>query len=88
MKVARLFSAVLLSWVLILGSGTVSAFQQIPEESGFSGFVNLGAAYIETESNMVAGLGSVDLGNDTINSIFDDPDSESNALPLVNLDLR
>ena len=88
MKIARLPSTILLSWVLILGSGTVSAFEQIPKESGFSGFINLGAAYIETESNMVAGLEIVDLGNDTINSIFDDPDSKSDVLPLVNLDLH
>ena len=77
-----------LLWALVLATGTVSARNPIPEESGFSGFINAGAIYTDVESNMVAGNKFGDVGNPTVGSIFAKPGSESDVFPLFNADIR
>jgi hypothetical protein len=61
--------------------------EPIPEESGFSGYINLGGAYIDAETNMAKGTKFFEVGDDTISSIFDSPDSESDFSPVVNGEL-
>jgi len=63
------------------------ALEKIPEEPGFSGFVNVGAGVVSAESNMIAGNDFGDVGKDTIDSLFDSPDSESDAIPVLNFEL-
>jgi hypothetical protein len=68
-------------------SKVVSAIEPIPEESGFSGHLNLGAAYMKAETNMIKGTQIFSIGDDRIDSIFDGPDSESTAMPILNGEL-
>lgn len=42
------------------------AMNPIPPQSGFSGFINLGAGVTSVESNTLAKFSSVDLGNKNI----------------------
>jgi hypothetical protein len=65
------------------------ALDKMPEEAGFSGYVNLGAGTGSIESNFLARLSGVDidLGDDTITD-FGSPDDEDITLPAVNLNLN
>lgn len=65
-----------------------SAIEPIPDESGLSGFLNLGAAYMKAETNMVKGTKVFTVGDDRIDSIYSSPDSESTVTPLLNVDIR
>ncbi len=78
----------LMTCALLFTSIPALAIEPIPKESGFSGFVNVGVGYLSLKSNMIAGTDLGDFGKRTIDSIFDSPDSESNALPLINGELR
>lgn len=79
--------------LLALIAGGLSAatpgysMQPIPQDSGFSGFINLGAGAITAKSNTIAGntLGSI--GKKRIDSLTDSPDSESDVIPLINGEL-
>ena len=64
------------------------ATEQIPEEGGFSGRVNVGASWLRVKSNTIAGSRFGDLSNDRIDSLFDDPDSETAIMPMINGELR
>ena len=67
----------------------VQAGEAIPDETGFSGFVQLGAGVVSIESNMVAGTASVgDLGSRTISSLYDSPDSETETSVVINGELK
>jgi len=65
------------------------ALEKMPEESGFSGYVNLGAGTGSIESNFLARLSGidVDLGDDTITD-FGSPDDEDITLPAINLNVN
>ncbi|MHC4206610.1 MAG: DUF2860 family protein [Planctomycetota bacterium] len=77
------------AFVLIaLFTTVVSAIEPIPEESGFSGYLNLGAGYLKAETNMMKGTKIFSVGDDRIDSINEGPDSESSATPLLNAELR
>jgi hypothetical protein len=65
-----------------------SASEPIPEESGFSGSVLLGAGWVEVESNLIKGNKFADVGQERVDSIFDSPDSESDVMPVFSGDLR
>jgi hypothetical protein len=60
------------------------ALDPMPEDAGFSGYVNLGAGGGSIESNFLARVPGVDvdLSNDTIYSL-DSPDDESVTLPAI-----
>lgn len=67
----------------------VQAGEAIPSESGFSGFIQLGAGVTSMESNMVAGSSvSGDLGSRTISSLYDSPDSETDGYGIFNGELK
>jgi len=61
---------------------------KIPDESGFSGYVNIGAAYVRVKSNTVTGIKSWDVSKKHIASLDEKPDSESTGLPVFNAELR
>ncbi len=79
--------ALLISLLFFLANPAF-AIEPIPQESGFSGFVNAGAAYLDVKNNMIAGNDLGDVGKDTIGSIFDSPDSESDVIPVLNAEVR
>jgi len=78
---------VIWSVVFMLFAGSAMGIQPIPEESGFSGFVNVGAGVLRVKSNMVTGNDIADFGQERIDSIFDKPDSETDAIPVINGEL-
>ena len=52
------------------------AFDAIPEESGFSGYVMAGGGYTKTSSNMIVGTKTTDLTNSSTNSLLEEPASK------------
>ena len=63
------------------------AITPIPPESGFSGFINIGAGVTTVESNTLAESGSIELGNKTITSLNKSPNSETSGLPVLGLEI-
>jgi opacity protein-like surface antigen len=74
------FFAAALAIVLLVGANVVFALDPIPKQPGFSGYVQPGLGYLNIKSNMVAKVLSFDLSDKKINSLNDEPDSESTAL--------
>jgi Protein of unknown function (DUF2860) len=74
------------SLILALGACAAaplaSAIEPIPQTPGWRGFVVGGAGYIDLKSNFVAGNGLIDIGRETINSIYDAPQSDSTWHPF------
>jgi len=74
--------------IMALVCSPVSAFEAIPKESGFDGFVRLGGGYSWVKSNMVAGNDLGDVGQRKINSLTDSPDSESDGIPQLDWNVK
>ncbi len=81
--------AVLYGLVCTTFSTTAGAVTIIPEKSGLSGYVNLGAGVIDIESNMLAKLahGIVDIGDAGTDDITSSPDGEGAVVPMLNFEL-
>jgi hypothetical protein len=86
---ALLAKALLIGLVIAFAS---SAYGQplggIPQESGFSGFVNGGGALWRVENNMVKRIGYFKIGDSNISSTDDKPKSEYSFTPILNFNLR
>jgi hypothetical protein len=67
--------------VLGLSSTLVHAIPPIPEESGWSGHIGLGIGAGSSESNMLAEIGGIDLGDDRVSGLDQSPDDEDIVLP-------
>ena len=80
-------SALAASCVLCL-STTAGAIEPIPEEPGWSGYVFLGVGYTDVKSNTIVGNDIVDVGQDTISSIFQDPESDDTVHAALGVELR
>ena len=74
--------------ILALVCGPAAAFEPIPKESGFDGFVRLGGGYSWVKSNMIAGSDLGDVGKRRIDSLRDSPDSESSGVPQFNWNVK
>lgn len=74
-----------------LGAGLVGTMAQavpvIPAETGWSGHINLGVGAGTSESNMIAAIGSIDLGDDTVSSLSSSPESEDIVLPHIQFEV-
>ena len=68
---------------LSMCSALTHALPPIPDQSGWSGSVNLGVGAAQSENNMVDGIASFDLGEDPISSLQDSPGSEDLILPAA-----
>ena len=84
-----LFRHVLFYSLMTLG-GVANAIEPIPQEAGWSGHVNLGLAYFSVASNMIAGVdaASLEIGNPVINSLAGAPETETFAMPQINLNFK
>jgi hypothetical protein len=71
----------------LLGAAPAYSILPIPQDSGFSGFINLGAGVITAKSNMIAGNDLATIGKERIDSLTDSPDSENDVIPLINGEL-
>ncbi|MBW2335669.1 MAG: DUF2860 family protein [Deltaproteobacteria bacterium] len=74
--------------ILALFCSPVAAFEPIPNESGFDGFVRLGGGYSWVKSNMIAGNDLGDVGQRKIDSIKDSPDSKSDGIPQFDWNVK
>jgi hypothetical protein len=74
--------------ILALLCSPVAAFEPIPKESGFDGFVRLGGGYSWVKSNMIAGSDLGDVGKRRIDSLRDSPDSKSDGVPQFNWNVK
>lgn len=74
----------------IISTASAHAIEPIPMEKGWSGFVTIGASGMNAETNMVAGIDfyGVDIGKKTISSLANEPDSESQIMPQLNLNIK
>ena len=82
--IGRMLAAI----VAVVPLAAQGALDQIPTESGFSGSVLLGAGWVEAESNLIAGNKFADIGQERVDSIFDDPESEDDVIPVFSGDVR
>ncbi len=73
--------------LLCLSQGSV-AIEPIPEQRGWSGFWLLGGGYTSVKSNTVVGNDIIDVGDDTISSIFESPRSDDTVHPILGLELK
>ena len=71
---------VILALALLISGSPALALDPIPKQAGFSGYVQPGLGYLSIKSNMVAKVLSFDLSDQKINSLSDEPDSQSTAL--------
>lgn len=84
----------LLATTIVLCFGSMAAgplradLDRIPEQSGFSGFVGLGAAVNNVKSNMTAGTTIRNVSKRTTDSISSSPESRTTGQPTFNIDLR
>ncbi|PSW21477.1 DUF2860 domain-containing protein [Photobacterium sanctipauli] len=76
--------------LLLIGLAACSqayALDAIPQQDGFSGFVNLGAGITNVESNTLAEISGINLGNKSIDSVFDSPKDKSAGIPVIGLEI-
>jgi hypothetical protein len=80
--------ALFVGLVIAFASSAYGQPTGIPQESGFSGFVNAGAGLWRVEDNMVKKISFFKISDDSINSIDDKPKSEYAVTPILNFNLR
>ncbi len=80
-------STLIASCALLVSSGAV-AIEPIPEDTGWSGYVFLGAGFTSIKSNTVVGNDIVDVGDNTISDILQGPTSDDTAHPALGLELK
>jgi hypothetical protein len=71
----------------VLTANTAQAVPPIPEKSGWRGQVNLAAGAGTSESNMINGIASIDMGNAKISSLDESPDSKEFFLPGIQFEM-
>jgi hypothetical protein len=75
----KIFLATLATFVV----STANAVSPIPEETGFSGFVNLGVGGARVKSNTLAKIVGNDIGDDSINDLTKSPGEQNTTVPAV-----
>jgi len=80
MRLRGSFPALVLSLVLVIAGSPALALDPIPQQSGFSGYIQPGLGGLSIKSNMVAKVLSFDLSDKKINSLNDEPDSQSTMI--------
>ncbi|NCF19723.1 MAG: DUF2860 domain-containing protein [Haliea sp.] len=73
---------------LLLGAAGAGAVPAISDTDGWGGHVNIGAGVASSETNMVASLSSLDLGDDRISSLNESPGSEDLVMPVAQFEAR
>lgn len=75
---------------ILASCGAANAIEPIPEQTGWSGFVTVGAGVLDVKTNTVAGIDvyGIDLGKPRIDSLNEEPKSRSLGLPQLNLNVN
>ena len=68
---------------LALTSAAANAIPEIPTVTGWSGHIGLGAGAGSSESNMLASISSIDLGDERVSGLDQSPDDEDIVLPTL-----
>jgi hypothetical protein len=71
----------------LFGAAPAYSMMPIPQDSGFSGFINLGVGAITAKSNTIAGNSLATVGKERIDSLTGSPDSENDVIPLISGEL-
>ncbi|GAA3929888.1 DUF2860 family protein [Litoribacillus peritrichatus] len=79
MNFKLVFPAFGLLSVFATGAAFSAPLQPIPKESGFGGFITLGASATQFSSNTVSGTDMGDVAQENIDSLDEGPDSESDV---------
>ena len=87
-RISLIGGIVLVSLFCLFASIAYAQPAKIPQESGFSGFVNAGGGLWRVEDNMVKKVGFFKISDDDINSIDDKPKSEYSVNPILSFNLR
>jgi hypothetical protein len=69
--------------VAFASTGAMAADDKVPTTNGFYGNIIFGVGYLDLESNLLKGNKLLDVENETISSVFQAPDSESDTYPFV-----
>jgi len=80
MRLKGSISTLVLSLVLVIAGSPALALDPIPNQSGFSGFVQPGVGYLNMKTNMVSSVAGFELSDKRISDLNDEPDSESTAI--------
>ena len=77
----------ILSTGWLFGTTPAYSITPIPQDSGFRGFINIGAGAITAKSNMIVGNKLTTIGNQRIDSLTDSADSTNDFIPLISGEL-
>jgi hypothetical protein len=77
----------LLFTALVSGVAIAQAATDITTDTGWSGHFGIDAGVGQSETNMVASIFSVDLGDDTVSSLDQSPGSEDIAVPFFQFEV-
>ncbi len=80
--------SIVLTCLLFSVSASTLAIEPIPEETGWSGYVLFGGGFTDVKSNTVVGNDIIDVGDDTISSIFQKPESDDAVHPILGVELK
>lgn len=83
----KTLKSLLLIILLLFTTNLAFALDSIPQDSGVSGFVRAGGGVLRLKSNMVSGNDLMDVGQDTIDSLIDEPDSETTGMAVFNFEV-
>lgn len=86
MSRVRYQSQITLLCAAVLGCAVAQA-GPMPEQDGWSGHVNIGLGAGQSETNMIAGISSIDLGDERISSLDEDAGSEDIAMPAFQFEV-
>jgi len=87
MKISKSLLATSISLAVLMQASSVMAADAMQKEAGWSGYVLLGAGYMEMENSEIAGTKIIDLENKQINN-YSSPPSQSSAIPVLNGKVR
>ena len=77
----------LIGIALLASVGSAMAAPDIPETSGWSGHLSIGVGAGQAETNMIDGIGPVQMGDDRIDGLEQEASSESFGFPVLHFDI-
>lgn len=73
--------------LLLVAVSPAVALDKIPEKPGWHGFVLLGLGSQRVESNFIVGSSFKELGDEEIESVFEEPEAVSDGVPVISGEL-
>jgi hypothetical protein len=79
----KVINVAMLAIVSLVGASVASALDPIPQQSGFSGFIQPGVGYLNIQSNTVAKVLGFELSDKKISDLDEEPDSKSTVIATI-----